>query len=193
MMFDALFVAISVFVKIIKLFPNQKLSEHMIAEAQSIRRVRRVSLPPTRSLFDIIGSIKFLADVDRERIDLWNSEDFSHQFNNLNDELSSLPCGVGSEDNPLILSCYLKRNYVGVEADIANYWNWLYDTPLPGSEAIAKQNRRYDIGGIVYRENKIVPWNLYWRDCQTYGNTNLDYVIFTGTPGVGKSVCFDRL
>ena len=69
----------------------------------------------------------------------------------------------------------------------------MYETPLPVDEESARQNRRYDVGGIIHRENVVIPWNLYWRDCywslcQKYWNTELRYVFFTGTPGVGKSV-----
>ena len=64
---------------------------------------------------------------------------------------------------------------------------------MPRSQTSASQNHRLSVEGIIHRDNKIIPWELYWRDCywtlcEKYWNTKLAYVIFTGTPGVGKSV-----
>jgi len=69
----------------------------------------------------------------------------------------------------------------------------LYDTPLPVDEDAARQNRRYDVGGVIHRDNVAIEWNLYWRDCywslcQKYWNTHFRYVFFTGTSGIGTSV-----
>ena len=157
-----------------------------------------MTLPSNKNLFDLFAVIKFrksstLGAVDEEDIQLWNSKlRTCYEDPLLN--LSELPNDVGSKDNPLVLTYVLRPKYLVDIPAFANYWNKLYETDLPIDQDSARRiGRFFDDGGIVHRSNTIVSWNLYWRDCywplcEKYWNTSYKYVVFTGTPGIGKSV-----